>query len=188
MVSRQWRHLWKHLTLTCPYLVFDIPNIFRGKYNQLVVENEGKNSFPILVRRFSRQCYIKRVNEFLELYSGKKVDSFKVAFFLDGECTEDIDKWVRFAITKGVEVLNLQLFRGIFESDDNLHVFPHWILSELNSSTLKQLSLHRCLLKPPTDFNLFCHLTTLCLSNVVVDSVFFWHIYSLLVCSLKASP
>lgn len=183
MLSHQWRHLWKHPILTRPNLEFDIPNIFGGKYDQLFEEHE-KYIYNPLIRQFERQCFVRRVNEFLLLFHGNKVDSFKVAFFLGAESTAILDKWVHFAITKGAQALDLQLSRHRIGNLDteNVYVFPHWILSDLNSSTLKHLLLQRCVLKPPTDyFDRFIQLRTLCLCKV-----FFWHICSLLVRSFKA--
>jgi hypothetical protein len=168
-----------------PNLEFDIPNIFGGKYAGLVEEHEEYNCLPLLIDNFDRQCFVRRVNELLELYSGNKVDSLKVAFFFDGEYTAILDKWIHFAITKGAQVLDLQLFQnGLFESE-NYYVFPHWLLSDLNVSTLKHLSLQRCVLKPPTDFDRFLQLTTLCLNKVIVDPVFMAHLFS--VCVLLES-
>ncbi|KAK9912743.1 hypothetical protein M0R45_036589 [Rubus argutus] len=185
MVSHLWRDLWKPPILMRPSLEFDIPNILGGKYAGLVEEHEEYNCLPLLIDNFDRQCFVRRVNELLELYSGNKVDSLKVAFFFDGEYTAILDKWIHFAITKGAQVLDLQLFQnGLFESE-NYYVFPHWLLSDLNVSTLKHLSLQICVLKPPTDFDRFLQLTTLCLNKVIVDPVFMAHLFS--VCVLLES-
>lgn len=105
MISHQWRHLWKHLILTRANLEFDIPNIFGGKYSQLVEELEEENRLQDAFRQFELEFFVRFVNEFLLLYRGKEVDSFKVAFFLDAESTAVLDKWVYFAISKGAKVL-----------------------------------------------------------------------------------
>ncbi|XP_062017332.1 uncharacterized protein LOC133733705 [Rosa rugosa] len=105
-------------------------------------------------------------------------------------CSSDstviLDEWVRFAITRGAEVLDIQLSsrNGVLDTE-NVYVFPHWLLSELNASTLRHLSLQRCILKPPTDFDIFIWLTTLCLNKVIVDPAFLAHLFS--VCSLLES-
>ncbi|KAK9925063.1 hypothetical protein M0R45_033404 [Rubus argutus] len=176
MISRQWRDLWK----TRSNLEFDIPNIFGGKYDRLVEKHEEKDYLENLVDRFDRQCFVRRVNEVLELYAGNKVDSLKVAFFFDVESTAILDEWILFAITKGAQVLDLQLFksRSSEPEPEDVYVFPHWILS----SALKHLSLQRCALKPPPDyFDRFAQLTTLCLNKVFVDPGFSAHLLSVCV-------
>ncbi|KAM5581368.1 F-box protein [Rosa sericea] len=174
-VSRQWRNLWKTRP---PNLELDIVNIFGSVYAPLLERYRSIYSVASLSLQFERQCYIKRVNEVLELYSGNKLDSFKVAFFLNREFTEDLDKWVRFAITKGAQKLDLRLLRGALDPYHNFYVFPHWILADLNASTLKHLSLYRCVLKPPTDFDRFIQLETLSLNDVVVDPDFLARLFS----------
>lgn len=110
MISHQWRHLWKHPILTRTNLEFDIANVFGGTYTRLFEEHEEDNRLDFLINQFEKQFFVRCVNEYLLLYRGKKVDSFKVAFFLDAESMAILDKWVRFAIKKGAEVLDLQLF------------------------------------------------------------------------------
>ncbi|KAM5581389.1 FBD-associated F-box protein [Rosa sericea] len=178
MVSRQWRYLWK----TSPNLEFDIPNIFGSKYAKLIEKHEEKDRLPFLVDRFDRQCFVRRVNELLELCSGNKVESLRVAFFFDVESTAILDKWIRFAIAKGAQVLDLHLLKSTHWDHAEFYVFPHWILSELNNaSALKHLSLHRCVLKPPTDFNRLAQLTTLRLIKVFIDPGFLEHLFSICV-------
>ncbi|PRQ53541.1 putative F-box domain, FBD domain, leucine-rich repeat domain, L domain-containing protein [Rosa chinensis] len=187
MISRQWRHLWKHPILTRTNLEFDIPNVFGGKRTQHIEElEEDNNRLEYYFHQFEREFFVRWVNEFLLLYRGKEVDSFKVAFFLDAESTAVLDKWVHFAIKKGAEILNLKLLRrGGTLDTENVYVFPHWLLSELKASTLKHLSLQRCVLKPPPDFDRFIQLTTLCLNKAIVDPVFLAHLFS--VCLLLES-
>ncbi|KAM5581369.1 putative FBD-associated F-box protein [Rosa sericea] len=156
MISRQWRHLWKHPILTRTNLEFDIPNVFGGKRTQLIEELEEDNRLEYYFHQFEREFFVRWVNEFWLLYRAV------------------LDKWVRFAIKMGAEILNLKLLsRGGTLDTENVYVFPHWLLSELKASTLKHLSLQRCVLKPPPDFDRFIQLTTLCLNKAIVDPVFF---------------
>lgn len=53
MISRRWRHLWKHPILTKQNLVFDIRNIFGGQYEQLVAELEEDDNIGMLDMRIS---------------------------------------------------------------------------------------------------------------------------------------
>lgn len=172
MVSHRWRHLW----LTRRNLVMDTPNIFGSRHVGPVYEFD--NTFH---SRSQKQEFARRVNTFLHLYQGNKVDSFKVTYFFnpESESAAILDEWIRFAITKGVEVLELRLFR-IFPESNKYYVFPHWLLSQLNSSsTIKYLSLFRCALRPPVPFvDGFNQLRTLFLDYVDVDEKFISHLFT----------
>ncbi|PRQ53450.1 putative F-box domain, FBD domain, leucine-rich repeat domain, L domain-containing protein [Rosa chinensis] len=180
MLCRRWRNLWKDLWLTKRNLEFDIPNIFGSQYAQLIdihEEDYRYYDYPGL-KRFERQQFVSCVNSLLGLYLGNKVDSFKVAFFLDGESTKDLDNWVRFAITKGAQVLHLHLRGGI----ETVYHFPYWILTESDSSVLKHLSLEKCALSPsPKYFDRFNELKTLWLDNVTINTIFMAHLFSVCV-------
>ncbi|KAL6136517.1 hypothetical protein ACLB2K_061812 [Fragaria x ananassa] len=91
IVCRRWRNLWK----TRPSdLVLDIANIFGSVYAPVVARHERYYTFASMTPRFERRCYTQRVNKVLELLSCNKLDSFKVAFFLDREDTQALDKWI----------------------------------------------------------------------------------------------
>ncbi|KAL6135780.1 hypothetical protein ACLB2K_068005 [Fragaria x ananassa] len=170
LISHRWRHLWKPLILTRPNLEFDCANMFGAKHAQL--------NFSLIESRFKRQVFIRRVHEFLRLYSGKKVDTLRVSFYLDGKHAADLDEWILFAIEKGAQVLDLELFypflgRGYPHRD---YDFPHQLLQLSNSSSLKHLSLRRCVLKSlPYQFN---QLTTLELRKVILDENFIACLFS----------
>ncbi|XP_062015973.1 F-box/FBD/LRR-repeat protein At5g22660-like [Rosa rugosa] len=177
MISHQWKDSWKHPILSRPNLEFDIPNIFGTKlYGQLF--NEFGDKYIHRFGQFEGKVFVGRVNEFLKLYHGKKVDSFKVSFPLDGVYNAVLDKWILFAIRKGAQVLDLQLLCcGLLETNF-FYVFPHWFLS----GSLKHLSLLRCVLRPPPDFARFNELTTLSLNNVIIDEEFVAHLSSVCLC------
>ncbi|KAM5581664.1 hypothetical protein ABKV19_010753 [Rosa sericea] len=182
MISRRWRHLWKRPILTRQNLEFDIPNIFGGKYDQLVAEHEEEETIGMLetMDEFKQQYFVRRVNELLKLHSGNKVDSLKVAFFFDGEspAVNDLDSWIHFATTMGAEVVDLQLFQAFgFGTSSSLYDFPHQVLP--SDSSLKHLSLLRCVLSPPSDhFDRFKQLKTLHLHTVQVHENFMASLFS----------
>lgn len=176
MICRRWRDLWKDLWLTSPNLELDIPNIFGSQYARLIDMHEEDYDY-LGLKRLERQQFVSGVNTILGLYLGKKVESFKLAFFLDGEYTRDLDNWVRFAITKGAQVLHLHLRGGI----GTVYHFPYWILTESDSSGIKHLSLENCILSPPPSFDRFNELTTLCLDNVTIGEMFVAHLFSVCV-------
>ncbi|KAL6561357.1 hypothetical protein OROMI_016958 [Orobanche minor] len=143
---------WLHPSLTRPHLEFDIPNIFGSRYVDVKPhpkEFPGKNLK--LLDQFKTQDFVRCVNAFLGLYLGTKVNSLRVSFPLGGESAQLLDDCVRFAIEKGVEVLDFNLVLAL----KNVYVFPHQLLSGLKVSSLKHLSLGICILSPPPDFDGF---------------------------------
>ena len=118
---------------------------------------------------FRQEYFVRRVNEYLKLHRDDKIDSLKVAFFIDAEsyAIENLNSWIYFATTMGAEVVDLQLFEGCNYGSNNLYVFPHEVLP--CGSSLKHLSLLRCVLSPPSDhFDRFKQLKTLHLQTVQV--------------------
>ncbi|XP_021822921.1 uncharacterized protein LOC110764301 [Prunus avium] len=171
MVSRQWRHLGLQPILTRVNLEFDLANIFG-------INDVRDDDFEddLYAEDFSKQDFVRCVNKVLQLHHGNKVESFKVEFFFNRESTIILDEWVRFAITKGAQVLDLHLYCCTYslserEERETFYDFPCWLLSELNPSPLKNLSLARCFLRPPPDFDRFNQLTTLYLYKAVVDNI-----------------
>ncbi|KAM5588192.1 putative F-box/FBD/LRR-repeat protein [Rosa sericea] len=149
LVCRDWR----------PFLL---------KRRNLVFDFEG------YVRRPPQ--FVKRVDTYLQLYKGNKVDSFTVDF-TDQEGGDVLDRWIRFAITKGVEELHLR--HHVFD-----YVFPHRLLSEqVNAGSrvnLKVLSICSIdgILRPPPDFNGFNQLKTLHLIHAIIDPSFTSNLFS----------
>lgn len=182
MISRRWRHLWKHPILTKQNLVFDTRNIFGGQYEQLVAEYEADDNIGMLdmLDVFKQEYFVRRVNEFLKLHCGNKVDFLKVAFFFDAEspAVDHLDSWIHFTTTMGAEVVDLQLFQGYgYNGSSNLYAFLHELLPW--GSSLKHLSLLRCVLSPPSDhFDRFKQLKTLHLHYVQVDENFMASLFS----------
>ncbi|KAL6574349.1 hypothetical protein OROHE_001253 [Orobanche hederae] len=167
---------WLHPSLTRPHLEFDIPNIFGSRYVDVKPHPKdfpGKNLK--LLDQFKTQDFVRCVNAFLGLYLGTKVNSLRVSFPLDGESAQLLDDCVRFAIEKGVEVLDFNLVLAL----KNIYVFPHQLLSGLKGSSLKHLSLGICILSPPPDFDGFQQLRTLCLDGATVDQTFLANLFSL---------
>jgi hypothetical protein len=53
--------------------------------------------------------FVKRVDQFLKSFQGIKIDSFFVSFYLNAKHSDIMDEWIRFAIARGVERINLSL-------------------------------------------------------------------------------
>ncbi|CAN1300471.1 F-box/LRR-repeat protein 25 [Linum perenne] len=100
VLSKRWVDLWKLL----PNLEFD--------YGSMVKE--------ILVEK---KTYIQLVSKVLAQHKGPKVDKFRVCLQLSSTSNSggDIERWVEFAISKGVERLDLDFNSEIpgMESDED---------------------------------------------------------------------
>lgn len=67
----------------------------------------------------ARYEYISRVNKFLNCHKGPKIEAFKVKFDLQPNDGPDIDSWIKFAITKKVQRLELDLQRVVFNNKES---------------------------------------------------------------------
>ncbi|KAL6143285.1 hypothetical protein ACLB2K_053980 [Fragaria x ananassa] len=86
MIFRRWRHIWKHPILTKQNLVFDIQNIFGNQCEQLFDEyNVGMFDMNYLMDEIKQEYFVRRVNEYLKLLCGSKVEYLKAAFVFDEE-------------------------------------------------------------------------------------------------------
>ncbi|XP_068335030.1 F-box/FBD/LRR-repeat protein At1g78750-like [Pyrus communis] len=173
LVCRRGRYLGTLLPiLTRANHTFDVPNIFGvglPKRMDKLPEDGFNDRRPSLINvYYQRESFVKCVNKVLKLHHGDKLDSFKVEFFLDRFSAAFLDEWIRLAITKGVEVIHLHLYRcSDWEQTYNYYVFPSWLLSELKAaSNLKNLSMARCVLRLPPGFDGFNQLTSLYLCKI----------------------
>ncbi|XP_055960435.1 uncharacterized protein LOC126681393 [Mercurialis annua] len=53
--------------------------------------------------------FVRGINQFLEFFKGKKISSFKLCYCLVHSVTDDMNRWVRFAVQMGAETLYLGL-------------------------------------------------------------------------------
>lgn len=176
LVCPQWRHLSRPI-LKRRNLEFDYLNVFGITYPNHDHDVEKM-----------RRDFVRRVDKFLQQYEGNKVDSFKLLHcFLFPEYHAILDGWIRFAITKGVEQVDLR--PSLCSNPQDYYLFPHRLLSEQLSAgsplNLKYLSLENCTLRPPLDFHGFNQLTTLHLNQVIVGPSLMENLFS--VCPLLES-
>ncbi|KAL6181160.1 hypothetical protein ACLB2K_047815 [Fragaria x ananassa] len=108
-------------------------------------------------------------------YKGHKIDSLTVR---DEDGDVVLDRWIRFAMTKGVEELNLHGGRK--------YVFPHQLLlsEQVNAGSrvnLKYLTIvcAEGIIRPPSDFSGFSQLVTLYLSRVIIHPTFTSNLFSI---------
>ncbi|KAL3523991.1 hypothetical protein ACH5RR_016825 [Cinchona calisaya] len=124
-LSRRWRYLWTNIT----GLDFDADD----KLNKIAAEPKLKSS--------ERSKYINWVNRVIRNYRGLTLEVFRICFDLEKGSKSAIDNWVKFAIAKRVQRLELDLL----ENGETLrqplrnYTFPYKLLSQSKGSSLKHL-------------------------------------------------
>ncbi|WJX85596.1 hypothetical protein P8452_68033 [Trifolium repens] len=180
VLSKRWCKLWG----LRKDLYFDIHNVLGTEIELL------EKRYLVDVTRYSRtgtdRCvnldlslkeFVKRVDQFLKNFHGTTIDSLLINFYLESEQSNTIDQWIRFAIVRGVERINL-LFLGrpyVHRTTENKHYkFDPALFCETNASTLKHLRLEYCLVCHPTnlDFTPFKNLRSLSLRRTKLDEMF----------------
>ncbi|CAL5215409.1 unnamed protein product [Lathyrus oleraceus] len=163
ILSKRWGEVWALRR----NLHFDTLNVF-GDSDSSIIER-------LVNLDNERDEFAKRVDQFIKSFSGRVIDSFLVKFCLNGDQSTIIDRWIRFAIERGAERIDL-LFGGVlygYSHLRNCYKFPLDLLLEINTLTLKHLRLQRCLIFHPTnyDFSPLKNLRFLSLSDVKVDEI-----------------
>ncbi|XP_045794900.1 putative F-box/LRR-repeat protein At3g59170 [Trifolium pratense] len=172
MLSRRWYKLWSLRR----DLNFDIFNVFGNSEEELLqtrhlidvhrnyaIEPEfifiGVPSVERSVNLdISRDEFVKRVDQFVKNFQGKKIDYFRVNFFLNHSQSNTIDQWISFAISRGVGKIDL-LFLGRpyvpfnLTSQSNRYKFDFALFSETNTSTLNHMRLENCLVCHPINYD-----------------------------------
>ncbi|XP_058089807.1 F-box protein At5g03100-like [Magnolia sinica] len=154
ILSNRWRTLW----ISNPILDFG---------SEAGLPRSPKSSIPII-----EQCLV--------LYKAKTLQKFHIHFCPGRKYSSLLDKWIRFAIKKGVKELHLELYTdesqedededGDDEDDENAYELPSFFFRSQSVSVLK---LHCCALNPPLkSFTGFESLKTLHLVQVrVTDEI-----------------
>ncbi|CAL1362919.1 unnamed protein product [Linum trigynum] len=114
LLSGGWVNLWKSAVKE---LDFDAPEI---QYAQ---------SGLIPARRIKFKNWVNRVvRQLMDASSPGQITKFRVSFTLTNQCNSkgEIDKWLKFALSKRVEFIELPLVTYILtpESDGRKYVFP----------------------------------------------------------------
>lgn len=178
ILSKRWSGLW---TLR-KNLDFDIFNVFGVTEEELIgdkyiielPDNSILSPTEIVNLDDKRDEFVTCVDQFVKNFRGTTIDSLLVKFFLNCNHSTIIDQWISFAMEKGAERVEL-LFGGLlYPCLHKFYIFPLDLLSEINTTTLKHLSVESCLIFHPTnyDFNSFKNLRFLSLRKVKVDEIF----------------
>ncbi|KAH7675700.1 RNI-like protein [Dioscorea alata] len=115
--------------------------------------------------------FVISVNKYLQLYeSHKKINKFRVFFCAFEKFLADIEKWIAFAISRGVEELDLDFSLGYepyngFTNGGKSFKLPDFLF---HCKSLTYLSLRCCDFNPPSGFTGFPQLWSLSFKDMVV--------------------
>ncbi|XP_050232878.1 putative F-box protein At1g49610 [Mercurialis annua] len=92
-------HRWRHVSAFPTDLTFD-------QFNMLDDDDQDHEKH---FHTFYENRFIRRVDKFLEFFKGTKISNIKLCYCLGYNRTNDINRWVRFAVQRGAENLYLGL-------------------------------------------------------------------------------
>ncbi|PQM35624.1 F-box/LRR-repeat protein [Prunus yedoensis var. nudiflora] len=151
ILSRQWQYLW---TSTMNLNFDDEDTLCR------TAKPPGGEAQELANLR-----YVNWVNSVVEQHRGPKVEQFRVSFHLDKRSSGSIDKWIRFAMKKGVQMLDIDFLEYGFHQSYTL--FPHQVFDFKQGSAWRPF----CFEVPNLDpcmYTGFKSLKDLCFKNVDV--------------------
>ncbi|XP_059436493.1 putative F-box/LRR-repeat protein At3g42770 [Corylus avellana] len=158
ILSKRWRYLWttsSNLDLDPKNMLGHFLNLghFKSQHTQWKQKQKGR--------------FVRWANHILELYAGKKVDSFRVEYPLGRDHGCDIDRWIQFAIDMQVQNLSINLLEHhLSDLSRELYKFPDWLCDQAGKkSKMKHLSLNFCSLSIPANFNGLNSLSSLSLTK-----------------------
>ncbi|KAL3653484.1 hypothetical protein CASFOL_003165 [Castilleja foliolosa] len=127
-LSRRWHYLW---TLTAG-LDFDTNNIL----DRITADPKSLIS--------ERPKYINWVNRVVRQHKGEILDSVRICFDLDKTSKCAIDNWVKFAVSKGVQRLELELLENgeTLRQPVRNYTFPY---KQLSKGLLSNFARMKCL-------------------------------------------
>lgn len=129
-LSRRWRYLWTLISS----LDFDADD----KLNKIAAEPKSKSC--------ERSKYINWVNRVVRKYGGltldtsKTLDAFRICFDLDKGSKAAVDNWVKFAVAKRTQKLELDLLENgeTLRQPQRNYTFPYKLLSQSRGSSSRQ--------------------------------------------------
>ncbi|XP_008236184.1 PREDICTED: putative FBD-associated F-box protein At5g56700 isoform X1 [Prunus mume] len=134
ILSRRWQYVW----MSTMVLNFDA-NFDVGSNICRFVALKRK------LRDLESARYVNWVNRVVERHRGPNIEEFSVCFQLNDRFTSSIDKWVQFAIEKGVTTLVLKFFSQLDSASLNFYAFPHKLLGLEKKCLYSYIpSLHPC--------------------------------------------
>ncbi|KAI5326756.1 PREDICTED: F-box/LRR-repeat [Prunus dulcis] len=129
ILSKRWQHLWAS-TMTLNFdakLDLGSSNLrhFRGLQPEIRYQESHR--------------YINWVNRVLEQHKGPSIERFRACFDIDHRFTSSIDKWIQFAMTRRVQILELEFIVAFSVIYEGHYAFPYPDLKHLCPSPLHSL-------------------------------------------------
>jgi hypothetical protein len=113
LLSHRWKHLWPFFTGSLDFRHPDTMSMWETMW-----ENETKF-------KSARYYFVVRVNRILKLHRASTIDEFRVCFPLDQIFRRDFDRWIDFAMSKGVKRFELDFTPMWACRSEWRYTFPH---------------------------------------------------------------
>ncbi|KAJ9539979.1 hypothetical protein OSB04_026485 [Centaurea solstitialis] len=124
-LSRRWRYLWRQTHCL----------LFVDREQWSFIQDELDFSYPI-----ARDNYMSWVDHIIRQHKSPTIDEFRIRFSLDENAKDALDKWIKYAISKNVQTLELSMFR-ILGTCGN-YCFPNKIFDGYHGSSSKRHSFN----------------------------------------------
>ncbi|KAF8387936.1 hypothetical protein HHK36_026599 [Tetracentron sinense] len=163
ILSSRWRDFFKSFVESRSTLNFDVANMNGSDYLVGKFRNEDRE----LLLKQERDKYILWVDQNFHLHQRKKVDAVRLQFYLGEASNRHLDRWISYALDKGVQKLDVDLFTLDFSlANEYRYKFPCHLFAQGIGSCLKNLRLKACILSLPPDMSGFNSLVTLALEDL----------------------
>ncbi|XP_008227423.1 PREDICTED: F-box/FBD/LRR-repeat protein At5g22700-like isoform X2 [Prunus mume] len=131
VLSKRWQYVWTSTTTLNFDAKFEVhENLWR--FFQMKPE----------LKDLETRRYIDWVNTVVEQHRGPAIERFRVCSSINSRFTSSIDKWIHYAMSRRVQILEL-VFRFDFVTPyTELYQFPHKILGLKNDSTSRLKHMH----------------------------------------------
>ncbi|KAL9155500.1 hypothetical protein ABFS82_09G007400 [Erythranthe guttata] len=122
VLSSRWRYLWTFV----PKLDFD------GGESLLKVSSKGCTKSLL---NKERSAYVEWVDHVLALHNNSTVEEFRVFFDLDKSYKDSIGKWIRYALARKIQRLELNLTDEFYgrRGYDKYYDFPYKLLKRVEN-------------------------------------------------------
>ncbi|XP_008236054.1 PREDICTED: putative FBD-associated F-box protein At5g56700 [Prunus mume] len=117
ILSRRWQYVWMSTMVLNFNANFDI---HRNLCRFIALKRK--------LRYLESGRYVNWVNRVVEQHRGPNIEEFRACFQLNDRFASSIDKWIQFAMEKGVKTLVLKFNTQCGVASKNFYVFPHKLL------------------------------------------------------------
>lgn len=120
VVARRWMPLWASIS----HLYFD------------AAKSLHRFTFRPDLYELEREKYVNLVNRVLGLHNGPCLNEFRIHFDLDKTCQGDINEWLRFALTKRLQRLELDFSQSHYNYNPDSSVYYTFPFHQLGPAFL----------------------------------------------------